>query len=172
MTENGSIRLEGLQELLRMMGARRVEVNRAAAEGLKRAGAGIIADGQRNLRQNTSWVTGQLANSVRVVDNGDEGLDTGFFDQRSNSEGYASYVEYGRRAGKMPPPAMLGEWVYKKLRVRDRKAATSIGWAMAVNIARRGTRPHPFFIPAVNKWKSRIVRVITEATRRVIEKSS
>ena len=154
-----------------MMGARRVEVNRAAAEGLKRVGMGIIADGQRNLRQNTSWVTGLLANSGRVLDGGDEGVDVGFFDQSSNTEGYAAYVEHGRRAGRMPPPYALEEWVYKKLRVRDRKAARAIGWAMSVNIARRGTRPHPFFAPAVEKWRARLVKVMTDATRKVVEKN-
>ena len=172
MTDNGSIRLEGMQELLRAMSARRVEINREAAEGLKRAGMGVIADAQRNLRQNTSWVTGLLGNSGKVIDNGDEGLDVGFFDQSTNTEGYAMYVEYGRRAGKMPPPDALEEWVYKKLRVRDRKVARSIGWAMAVNIARRGTRPHAYFNPAVQKWRDRIVRTISAAVKKVIAKDN
>ena len=167
MADNGSIQLEGLQDLLRKVGEKRREVNLAAAQGMKVAGAGIIADAQRNLRQNGSWVTGLLAQSGRVIDNGAEGVDVGFFDQ-SSGQGYAAYVEYGRRAGRMPPPSALEEWVYKKLRVRDRKAARAIGWAMTVGIARRGTRPHPFFEPAVTKWRQHIIKTINDAVKQVI----
>lgn len=192
----GAIRLEGMQDLLRAMSAKRVEINRAASLGLRKAGLNIIADSQLNLRANHSWVTGLLANSGRVIYGGngydtgstdartsreatdalvgaadsdiDLGLDVGFFDRDSTSKGYAAYVEYGRKAGKMPPPKAFEEWVYKKLRVRDRKEARSIGWAMAVSVARRGTRPHPFFYPAVQKHLNNITRILTDAIKRVI----
>lgn len=195
MAENGSIQLEGLQDVLRGMGAKRVEINRAASLGLRKAGLGIIGTAQLNLRANRSWVTGVLANSGRVIYGGqgydtgsidartsreasdslmganasgmDIGLDVGFFDRDATSTGYAAYVEYGRRAGKMPPPKAFEEWVYKKLRVRDRKEARAIGWAMAVSVSRKGTRPHAFFGPAVTKNTPRIVKIIQDAIQKV-----
>ena len=198
MAENGSIQLEGLQDILRGLGAKRVEINREASLGLRKAGLAIIADAQRNLNKNHSWVTGLLANSGRVIYGGqgfdtgstdartsreasdslmkaaasgiDLGLDAGFFDSGPGSDGYARYVEYGRRAGKFPPLKALEEWVYKKLRVRDRKAARSIGFLIARGIARHGSKPHPFFNPAVQKYTPAIVRIITDAVRKVINK--
>ena len=194
----GAIGLEGVQDLMRAMEAKRVEINHAASQGLRTAGMGIIADAQVNLRRNGSWVTGLLANSGRVIYGGkgydtgssdarssreasdslmgaaasgiDLGLDAGFFDSGPGSDGYARYVEYGRRSGKFPPLKALEEWVYKKLRVRDRKAARSIGFLIARGIARHGSKPHPFFNPAVQKYTPAIVRIITDAVRKVINK--
>lgn len=190
--------MEGVQDLMRAMEAKRVEINHAASQGLRTAGMGIIADAQVNLRRNGSWVTGLLANSGRVIYGGkgydtgssdarssreasdslmgaaasgiDLGLDAGFFDSGPGSDGYARYVEYGRRAGKFPPLKALEEWVYKKLRVRDRKAARSIGFLIARGIARHGSKPHPFFNPAVQKYTPAIVRIITDAVRKVVNK--
>lgn len=196
MAENGSIQLEGVQDLLRAMSAKRVEINHAASQGLRRAGLAIIGDAQLNLRANRSWVTGVLANSGRVIYGGqgydtgsidartsreatdslmgakaegiDLGLDVGFFDRDATSTGYAAYVEYGRRAGKFPPIKALEQWVYKKLRVLDRKAARAIGFLIARSIARRGSRPHPFFNPAVQKHTGTITKILTDAIKRVI----
>lgn len=196
MAENGSIQLEGLQDVLRALGAKRVEINRAASLGLRKAGLGIIGTAQLNLRANRSWVTGVLANSGRVIYGGqgydtgsidartsreasdslmgagasgmDIGLDVGFFDRDATSTGYAAYVEYGRRAGRFPPVKNLEEWVYKKLRVRDRKEAHAIGFLIARNIAHHGTRPHPFFHPAVQKYIGAITKILTDAVKRVI----
>lgn len=199
LTDNGSISLEGVPQLSKALRNYRMAINREASKGLRAAGLGIIADAQRNLKANTSWVTGLLANSGRVIYGGqgydtgstdartsreatdsllgasdagaDIGLDVGFFDASSKGNGYALYVEYGRPPGKMPPPSALAEWWYKKHRVRDRKTALALGWGTAVNIARQGTKPHPFFVPAVTKWTDRIVKTISDAARRVINMS-
>jgi hypothetical protein len=193
--DGGELTIEGLHAVLKGLESKRAEINRAASYGLRCVGMEIIADAQQNLQENHSWVTGLLANSGRVIYGGkgydtgsavgrtsreasdsllaaseagaDIGLDAGFFDRSSGSEGYAAYVEYGRKAGKMPPPSALEEWVYKKLRVRDRKEARSISWAMAVKISREGTRPHAFFVPAVRKYTDRIISILSEAIGKV-----
>lgn len=165
--DSGEVKIEGLAEVLKAIQTHRVEVNRAAAEGLKTVGMNIVADAQVNLRKNKSVVTGLLRQSGRVIDAGDEGVDAGFFNKGGNADGYAEYVEYGRRAGRMPPPSALEEWLYKKHRM-ERKAARPMAWAMAVKIMRKGTKPHPFFEPALKKWQQRAIDVVTKAVRKVV----
>ena len=59
----------------------------------------------------------------------------------------------------MPPPDELIQWAYKKLRL-DAKAAASAGWALAKKIAKQGTKPHPYFYPAVDQELPKFETVI------------
>lgn len=159
----GPISVGGLNKLLKSLDQAEKEIRREAMKGLQKAGAAIIADAQVNLRDNTSVVTGLLRQSGKVQKVDEEHLDVGFFDSRNIKSGYAHFVEYGRRAGKMPPPDELAQWAYKKHQLHDRKAAERVGWALAIRIAREGTKPHPFFVPAVEKNKNRIVQTMQDA---------
>ena len=165
----GPISVGGLNKLLRSFDQVEKAVRDAAMSGLQEAALAIIADAQMNLRQNSSVVTGLLRQSGKVQKVDDTHLDAGFFDSRNIQSGYAHFVEYGRRAGRMPPPDELEQWAYKKFQLQDRRLARQIGWALAIKIAREGTQPHPFFVPAVEKNKSKIVdtmgAAITHVTR-------
>ena len=163
MTDGGSIELEGVSEVLRALDKCGAEVVEAAMQGLEAGAAEVIADAQGNLRENTSVVTGLLRQSGRVIRKKDD-ITAGFFDT-TNRTGYAAYVEYGRRAGRMPPPDEIAAWVYKKFHLQDWKEAGSIGWAMARKIARQGTQPHPFFAPAVKKNLNKILNAVRDAVR-------
>ena len=131
-------------------------VQKAAMKGLQAGALDIIADAQTNLRTNGSVVTGLLRQSGRTQKVDELTLDAGFFDTTNKGSGYAFYVENGRRAGKMPPPDELIQYCRKKLRMSEREAKKA-GWAMALRIARKGTRPHPFFNPAINKNRKKIL---------------
>ena len=165
----GPLQVDGLDKLLRAFDKSNKEVQRAAMKGLQRAGLDIIADATKNLRQNGSVVSGLLRQSGKVQKVDDENLDVGFFDTENRQSGYAYFVEYGRRAGRMPPPDELAQWAYKKFQLHDRKLARQAGWAMAIKIAKEGTQPHPFFEPAIEKNKSKIIDAIkgsiNDATR-------
>lgn len=163
MADGGSISVEGLDKLLRQFDRASKEVRKAAMQGLQRGGLNIIADAQMNLRDNTSVVTGLLRQSGKVQKVDEDNLDVGFFDTLNRQSGYAFYVEYGRRAGRMPPPDELAQWAYKKFQLHDRKQALQAGWALAIKIAREGTRPHPFFVPAIEKNKKKIIDAIRSA---------
>ena len=163
---DGSITIEGLDQVLKALKGADRSVVGAAMTGIQRAGLNIIADAQENLRRNHSVVTGLLRQSGRVQKTDDNNVDIGFFDTQNKEGGYALYVEYGRRAGRMPPPDMLIAYAYKKLQLKDWKAARAIGWAMAVRIAREGTKPHPFFVPAVEKNKRSIVQTVQDAINK------
>lgn len=76
--------------------------------------------------------TGALARGWEVIP-----LDAGLM--VINSTGYSQAVEYGRKAGRMPPVNALARWAQRKLSL-DAKAAQSAGWAIARAIASRGIK--------------------------------
>lgn len=162
--DNGAIKLEGLDQVLKALDDTTPLVKQAVMRGLEKGGLDIIADAQNNLRNNGSVVTGLLRQSGKVQKTDDSTIDAGFFDTTNRSSGYAFFVEYGRRAGKMPPPDELIQWAYKKLRL-DAKAAASAGWALAKKIAKQGTKPHPFFKPAVERNRKKIMQRVQDALK-------
>lgn len=161
----GPINVEGLDKMLQAFDKAEKDIRKAAMKGLQKAGLAIIADAQNNLRNNGSVVTGLLRQSGKVQKVDEENLDVGFFDSQNRQSGYAYFVEYGRRAGRMPPPDELAQWAYKKYQLHDRKAARAAGWALAAKIAKEGTQPHPFFAPAIDKNKSKIIDAIGGAIK-------
>ena len=158
MSDTGAIYVEGLDELLRKMDRLPAEVRRECFKAMQRASLDIIADAKTNLRVNGSVVTGNLRASGKVQKVDDKTLDVGFFSSDSD-KGYASYVEYGRKPGKMPPPDILEAWAYKKFRL-SHKEARSMVWALAHSIAKKGTKARPFFEPAVESgWRKMIDKI-------------
>ncbi len=157
------IEIEGLNDLHVKFDRVTREVFQEADAGLKKGGMKIIADAQQNLRTNGTNNTGLLSNSGKVQKI-DVGYDIGFF---SKGKGYAEYVEYGRRAGRFPPLADIRAWARKKLRVED-KRLNSAAFLIGRKIARKGTRPQPFFTPAVQKNQQEIMDAISEAVSKVI----
>ena len=159
MSDTGAIYVEGLDELLRKMDRLPAEVQRECFKAMQRASLDIIADAKTNLRVNGSVVTGNLRASGKVQKVDDKTLDVGFFSSDTRDKGYASYVEYGRKPGKMPPPDILEAWAYKKFRL-SHKDARSIAWALARSIAKKGTKARPFFEPAVESgWRKMIDKI-------------
>lgn len=163
------VHIEGIEKLNANLTRLGPEVLRAADRGLKSAGMNIILDAQNNLRDKHINATGRLSQSGKAqpVKGNEGGYDVGFMDGKS----YAAAVEYGRRAGRMPPPDEMGQWAYQKLRIRDRRLARAAGWGIAKSIARKGTRPHPFFKPAVDKNQTRIVASVRDAVVQVINRN-
>lgn len=147
---NGYIALEGADQVVKALAGADQAVVKAAFDGLETAAQEIINDAKDNLRQNGNIVTGLLRSSGHVIRKGND-ITAGFFDTTNRNSGYALYLEFGRRAGRMPPPDEIAAWVYKRFHLKDWKAANSLGWAIAKRIAVEGTDPHPFFVPAVNK---------------------
>lgn len=180
--------IEGEKELYMNMQRHLVTLTDNSRRGLRKAGMNIIADAKANLRSNGSVVTGMLRASGRVqaVDGDPDSIDVGFFGN-GTAGGYAYFVEYGRKAGKMPPIKMLMEWLRKRTskssalqsalvhiegrRVRRQQAYTkdylleSAAWGLAKAIAKKGTRPHPFFGPAVEKNKKAIEDAVAQTIR-------
>ena len=159
MSETGAIYVEGLDELIRKMDRLPAEVQRECFKAMQTASLDIIADAKGNLRINGSVVTGNLRASGKVQKVDDKTLDVGFFSSDVEDKGYARYVEYGRKPGKMPPPDILEAWAYKKFRL-SHKDARSMAWALARSIAKKGTKARPYFEPAVESgWRKMIDKI-------------
>ena len=159
MSETGAIYVEGLDELLRKMDRLPAEVQRECFKAMQSASLDIIADAKGNLRANGSVVTGNLRASGKVQKVDEKTLDVGFFSSDVENKGYARYVEYGRKPGKMPPPDILEAWAYKKFRL-SHKDARSAAWALARSIAKKGTKARPYVEPAVESgWRKMIDKI-------------
>jgi len=172
------VHIEGIEKLNANLTRLGPEVMRAADRGLKTAGMHIIADAQENLRREGINATGRLSQSGRVqpVKGNEGGYDVGFMDSEKS---YAGAVEYGRRAGKLkyypklkqmrrqPPPVdEIEQWTAKKM------LPASLAWPIAWAIGKRGTKPHPFFKPAVDKNTPRVLKAIQDAIQQVTNRAN
>lgn len=189
MSDGMSITLEGERELFLKMEYRLEGCEKAGRRGLRKGALKIVNDAKGKLKTNGSVVTGMLRASgkVQAVEGDPDAVDAGFFSQDTKG-GYAYFVEYGRRAGKMPPVEMLIEWLRKRTskskalrsavnilegRRKRREAAytkddllRSAAWGLARHIAKKGTRPHPFFGPAVEENKNAVNEYIAEEVEK------
>ncbi len=90
-------------------------------------------------------------------------MDAGFYAE------YAYWVEYGRKAGGMPPVKMIQEWIRKKHIAGNEKEIESMAWAVAKSIAANGTKAKPFLTPSYEENKSRIDDIIQKAINEVTD---
>lgn len=184
------IQVEGLRELHLVFDKKAEETISAGRKGLRAAGMNIIADAKDNLRGNHSVVTGGLRASGKVqkVEDDPDAIDAGFF-AKGSSQGYAYFVEYGRRATKTTVkgnPTLfqaIKQWLRKKGAMAKgsalRSAAVfqgnsadkmldSLAAMITKSIHKKGTKPHPFFAPAVEKNKADIERAISNEIKEVL----
>lgn len=184
------IQVEGLRELHLAFEKKAEETISAGRKGLRAAGMNIIADAKDNLRGNHSVVTGQLRamGKVQKVEDDPDAIDAGFF-ARGSSQGYAYFVEYGRRATKTTVkgnPTLfqaIKQWLRKKgVSAKGSALASaavfqgksvdkmldSLAAMITKSIHKRGTKPHPFFAPAVEKNKADIERAIGNEIKEIL----
>lgn len=176
--------LDGERALFINMQKRLDGLGKEGRKALQTGGMTIVEEAKRNLKNNGSIATGALRASGKVqrVEGDPDSIDAGFFSDKTTG-GYAYWVEYGRRAGKMPPPSMIEAWLQKKTATRSgiknafRSAAAfarmkpeayrrQLAYAIARSIAKHGTRPHPFFGPAVEKNRKAVVDAIADAVKK------
>ena len=106
-----------------------------------------------NLFNQRSFSTGDLAKSITNTTNPNTLTAT-----IAVNEWYGITVEegIGRKAGRMPPIAPIENWIRKK-NLRPKAGTTVEGFAFAIarNIAKKGTNPKakPFAAPAVEQVK-------------------
>ena len=166
------IQVEGLRELHLAIERKAEETISAGRKGLRAAGMNIIADAKNNLRGNHSVVTGQLRamGKVQKVEDDPDAIDAGFF-ARGSSQGYAYFVEYGRRATKTTTAGVptlrqaIEQWLRKKFGMAEGKELKSRAFLISRAIHKQGTKPHPFFGPAVEKNKADIENAIGSAVK-------
>lgn len=165
------VRIEGLQGLRADFADVAREVAGAADKGLQAAGLELVADAKQNLNQNKTNNTGALRASGKVQKD-DDGVDAGFFSE-GTTEGYAAHVEYGRgptkKAGQIPLRTTLKAWVHRKLGIPYGKELDSATFLIARKIHRKGTKPQPFFTPAVKKIEERLDEIVSKYINQVLK---
>jgi len=164
---------EGLHIDPASMKALGINFKRFRKEVLEKAHFGLVAFGMRIIGQakdfilhNNHVASGLLRDSGRTVDQPDGTVDAGFYVD------YAAYVEYGRKAGGMPPVDDLIQWIHRKARRMGKNSALAgasaftgkseeqlareAAWAIAMSIKEHGTQPHPFLKPAYEMYRNKI----------------
>jgi phage gpG-like protein len=68
---------------------------------------------------------------------------------------YGRAIEYGLLPGKMPPVTPLEDWARRK------GLGPGLGFVIARNIMKHGTKPQPFLEPALNEAGPAIKRYVT-----------
>lgn len=158
------IEIEGLRNLRADFARASARAGDGAMKGLQNVGLEIVAEAKTNLNQNKTNNTGMLRASGKVQSDKD-GVDAGFFAEGS-SEGYASYVEYGRgptkKAGQIPLRTTLKAWVHRKLGIPYGKELESATYLIARKIHRKGTKAQPFFNPAVKKFEEKVSDIVSD----------
>jgi len=142
---------------------------RIAAEATSR----LVQGGARKLAPVDQ---GALRQSItgEVLGGAVESLQARVFSDLSEEEVYPSVMEFGRKAGSMPPPSALERWVHLKLGVPEHLAA-GVAFVVARAIGRHGIPGKFFFKRAFesteaqvrNYWKAALDRIADEMARRM-----
>lgn len=133
----------------------------------KAIGMEVLREAKSNLRRNNTNTFHNLERSGIVADI-DGGVKVGFYAH------YAAIVEQGRRAGRRPPMMPIFDWVHKRGFVTGRNKMSrerSAAFLIARAIGRRGTRPQPYFYPAVDKYKPKLKSVMADALETALNET-
>lgn len=156
------LEIEGLRGLKADLQKASRDAGDGMMKGLQAVGMEIIAEAKVNLNQNKTNNTGMLRSSGKVQKD-KTGVDVGFF-SKDSEQGYAAAVEYGRgpsrNRGEIPLRTTLKAWVHRKLGIPYGKELEKATYFITRKIHRKGTKPQPFFTPAVEKIADKIEDIV------------
>lgn len=163
------IKVEGQQALRANLDKVTKELGAAGDKALQAVGLEIIAEAKVNLNANKTNNTGMLRSSGKVQKAEDGTVDAGFFSSEQQN-GYAEFVEYGRgpskKKGAIPLEDSLKAWVHRKLGIAYGKELDSATFLIARKIHRKGTKPQPFFAPAVQKIEDKFEEIVSKYIKK------
>lgn len=178
------IKVEGQQALKANIDKTVKEIASAGDKAMQAVGLEIIAEAKTNLNANKTNNTGVLRASGKVQKAEDGTVDAGFFSSERD-KGYAAAVEFGRgptikeNDGGPTLKDSLKAWVRRKLtnptggkNAMDSAAVFAkksreemvdmVAFLIARKIHREGTKPQPFFAPAVKKIEERLEQIVSK----------
>jgi HK97 gp10 family phage protein len=163
------IKVEGQQALKANIDKAVKEIASAGDKAMQAVGLEIIAEAKTNLNANKTNNTGMLRASGKVQKAEDGTVDAGFFSSEQQN-GYAEFVEFGRgpskKKGAIPLEDSLKAWVHRKLGIAYGKELDSATFLIARKIHRKGTKPQPFFAPAVKKIEDKFEEIISNYIKK------
>lgn len=127
-------------------------LHQAMLRGMRRGSEVVVKGAQLKLKANQSIVSATLSNSIGYVldeDALESRIGPGLKPRpslRGDPRNYGAFVETGRGPGRGPKPEAIEWWVRKKIARKDSKRAAFL---ISRAIARKGTRPHPYLLPAL-----------------------
>lgn len=140
-------------------------------------GQAIVNEIPQQLKNNGSYITGNLAKSYtyEVIEN-QNGYQLNILDNSGKGKyNYGLSVDEGRerKRGKQPPVDDILDWIkFKKIVVPSGFTPKSFAWAVATNIGKKGQtkrKPKPFLFPSVNAVFDNPNERIQEAAATIIE---
>jgi hypothetical protein len=181
------LEIEGLRNLRVDFARASAKAGDGVMKGLQNVGLEIVEEAKLNLERNGTNNRRTLSGSGKVQKDKD-GVDAGFFGKDSKHS-YAAAVEYGRGPTQKASTdgitlaESLQDWVKRKLGggARDidgrknalksaavfagmstQKYIESVAYLIARKIHRKGTKPQPFFTPAVKKFEDKVSNIVSE----------
>ncbi len=181
--------LEKLIELIEQSGDLREEVYFPIHDAMAQSGKLLEDQIKQNLTDNDSVATGDLRGSVSSGEV--QVTKDAIFVEVGAGRGlpYAQAVEYGSKPHTPPlsitePGQPLYEWVRIKQLAGSYSVRTGrrlgskakqmdenrqMARAIWAHIRRFGTKPHPYFEPAIEQTRERIMKLFEEAVNRIAE---
>lgn len=146
------VRIEGLERLQAGVAGAPATLATEVRTALT-AGSLLIEGAARGLAPKD---TGRLGGSItHTITGGGANLTS----KIGPSVAYGLYVEKGRRPGKMPPIGAIQGWA-------SRKGINP--YVLARSIARKGTRPRPYMIPAFEGNQGRVINLFSKVAQTVV----
>lgn len=193
MSTKKDLVIEGLEKLIELIGQSgdlREEIYFPVHDAMGQAGKLLEDQIKQNLTDNDSVATGDLRASVSSSEV--QVLKEAIFVEVGAGRGlpYAKAVEYGTKPHTPPlsitePGQPLYEWVRIKQITRPYSVRTgrqmrskakqmdenrTMARAIWAHIRKYGTKAHPYFAPAIEQTKERIVKLFEEAIEKMAEK--
>jgi len=136
------------------------EISKSVMDVLSAVALDILSDSIKNLRDHGNIASGKLLKNGRFKRvKGELATEVVY-------TGYAGAIEFGRKAGKMPPVDVIAQWVKRK-GIATGKSIKSVAFLIARSIAKNGTKSSPFLAPAFNKHVQGLSTKLTKAINDV-----
>lgn len=125
---------------------------------------------KNKLTANGTNASGDLKNSIRglVSQNGK------YITISIQLEDYWRFIEYGRKAGKFPPPSAIKKWISvkpvlpKPLPSGKLPTANQLSYLIARKISKQGTKPQPFLKPTLTNFE--LVKKVYDEVSNLLNK--
>lgn len=152
-----TLRIEGLDDLITDFKRAGVNYGPIIAQAMNKSTQKLRNTIKQNIVGKGITFQGNLGRSVTVIESNERKGVVGV------GERYGGAVEFGRKAGKMPPVAPIERWAALKL------GAPGAGFVIARKIGRKGTKAQPFVKPAFVSDSPVILKYFGDARDVVVQ---
>lgn len=150
-----TVKVDGLEEFVDKLNKSSFAITKHLKEALRKS----TEVTKQNVARNAPVFEATLKKSItsKVT-----GL-TGIVGVGSEAVKYGYVQEYGRKPGKMPPVSALEKWAAAKM------GSSDMAFVLARSIAKKGTKPHPFFQPGLEESISDIEKFFESEVSNMLD---